>query len=187
MAAFTALAVAGLALSAYGQIRAGQAAKRQGEAGKRAAESEAQLAEYNAAVADLQAQDAVARGGQEESKFRTNVRTMIGSQRAGFAGSNVDVAYGSAVDVQTDAAFLGELDALTIRTNAAREAWGYQVQGEDLRRRAEITRKEGVMAAEAGRAQAGSAYWGAAGTLLTGTSSLLETRYGYGRIYGGRR
>jgi hypothetical protein len=201
MAAFTALALAGLGFSAYSQYRSGkaqkQAAEAQGEAealaglaGQRAKESEAQLAEYNAAVAQLQAKDAEARGVLEANRFRQAVKQVIGSQRAGFAAGNIDVGYGSTVDVQADAAFLGELDALTVRTNAAREAWGYKVEAEDLTRRAAISRMEGVNLAEAGRlaketgkaagaAASKVATWGAAGTLLTGTSSLLAAKYGY--------
>src|SRR3989304_3955374 len=70
-------------------------------------------------------------------------------------------ARGAAADVQADAAFQGELDALTIRTNAAREAWGYQVQAEDLRTRATIAREEGVMLEAAGRERRTSAIAGA--------------------------
>ncbi|HKE43891.1 MAG TPA: hypothetical protein VKB41_05070 [Steroidobacteraceae bacterium] len=173
------MGIASMATSTYGQVRAGRAAKRAGEAQQQVAESEAQLSDYNAQVAELQAKDALERGGEKESRFRDQVRGLIGSQRAGFAGANVDVGYGSAADVQADAAFLGELDALTIRNNAAREAWGYKVEAEDLRRRAEIQRQGGEMAAAAGREAAKGAYIGAAGTVLGGTSSLLATRYGF--------
>jgi hypothetical protein len=173
-------ALGGTALSVVGQVKAGNAAKRAGEAQQRAANSQADLADYNAAVAEVQAQDAIARGAEDESRFRQGVRTLIGSQRAGFAAGNVDVGFGSAVDVQADAAMLGELDALTIRTNAAREAWGYKVQAEDLRRRGQIARKEGVMFNEAGRTNQSAARWGAGGTLLNTGASLLEARYGFG-------
>ena len=183
MAAFTttALILGGISLGtqAFGQVKAGQAQKKAGKAQRAAAESEAQLADYNAAVADLQATDAVERGREAESRFRSQVRVVVGAQRAWFAASNVDVNRGSAVDVQADAAFLGELDALTIRTNAAREAWGYKVQGEDLRRRATIARKTGVYLEAAGRQAATASYIGAGSTLLGGTSSLLAMRYGF--------
>jgi len=71
-----------------------------------------------AEIADLQAKDAIERGALDEQRFRQSIRATIGAQRAGFAGANIDVGYGSAVDVQADAAFLGELDALTLRNNA---------------------------------------------------------------------
>lgn len=191
----------GTAVTAYGQYRAAKQQKKAGEtaaaaqekagaAAREASESQAELADYNAQVAELQATDAVDRGAESESRFRTQVRKTIGEQRAGFAGGNIDVSYGSAVDVQADAAFLGEMDALQIRTNAAREAWGFKVQAEDYRRRGEIMRKEGLNAEaaarlnaqgtrESGRAAATANYFGMAGTLIGGTTSLLQMSYGF--------
>lgn len=187
----TALIIAGVGagVQAYGTWRASRAQARATEeaasAERRSAESVATLHDFNASVADLQAKDAIARGRDEESRFRQYVRGLVGAQRAGFAASNVDVSFGSALEVQADAVELGELDALTIRTNAAREAWGYQVQGEDARRRADITRREGVNVEAAGRetarAQRTSGTYGAIGIGLGAGSSLLQMRYGFGR------
>jgi hypothetical protein len=103
---------------------------------------------------------------------------MVGTQRAGFAAGNIDVGSGSAVDVQADTAFMGELDALQIRTNAAREAWGYSVEADDMRKRAVIARKTGVMVAATGRENATSTYIQGANTLLTGATNLYKTTQG---------
>lgn len=185
MAAFTAialgLALAGTATSIYGQVKAGKAAKKEGELQQEAAESQADLSDYNGAIADLQAKDALQRGDIEANRFRARTRALVGEERTGFAAGNVDVGFGSALDVQEDAAFLGELDALTVRTNAAREAWGYRVEATDQRNRAEIQRKEGANAKEAGKQRQSAANWGAAGTAFSSGSSLLESRYGFGR------
>lgn len=181
MPAVIPLMIGGLALQGVQQWRVGGAAKQAGIAQREAAESEAQLSDFNAHVADAQAQDAVERGAEEESRYRTGVRDLIGSQRTGFAASGVDVGYGSAVDVQADTAFLGELDALTIRNNAAREAWGFKVQATDLRKRAEITRKAGANAEAAGREAQKAARIGAATTLVAGAGSLLAQKYGMGK------
>lgn len=186
MAAFsTSLAIGllagGTGLNVLGQVKAGNAAKRAGEAQQRAAEKSGDLADFNAQVADLQAEDAIARGQDEEQRYRAKVRQTIGAQRVGFAASNIDVGYGSAVDVQADAAMLGELDALTIRGNAAREAWGFKMQSEDLRARGKLAREEGVAYAEAGRVQQSASRWGAASTLVTSGGNLLAMKYGFGR------
>jgi len=183
MAAFTllglslALGAAGAGVSAYGQHKAGQAAKKSGELEQQAAESDAQLDEYNAGVAELQASDAVQRGEEEANRYRQGVRNLVGEQRATFAASGVVADYGSAGEVQHDAEFLGELDALTIKTNAAREAWGYKVSAYDLRQKAAITRKAGATRAAEGREAASAANIGAATTLLGAGASLLEARY----------
>lgn len=171
MAAFSALTIGLIAagvgggLQAAGSIKAGRAAKKAGE-------QEAQLREYNAQVAELNAQDALERGVIDEGRFRAHVRGVVGSQRTGFAGQGVDVASGSALDVQLDAEYLGELDAMQIRQNAMRESWGYKVEAHSLRLGAQQAR-------EAGKAQATAAYLGAAGSLVGTAGSLYLTKYGY--------
>ncbi|HLX21626.1 MAG TPA: hypothetical protein VKR23_15885 [Gaiellaceae bacterium] len=168
------------AVSAYAQHKAGQAQQAAGDAQQAAANSQADLADYNASVADLQAKDAVEKGQQDADTFRTQIRGAIGAQRAGISANNVDVGFGSAVDVQADAAYTGELDALQIKNNAARTAWGFQVQAQDLRTSADIARKTGVYDAAAGSAAAGTANLAAAGTLIGGAASILGKKYGYG-------
>lgn len=106
---------------------------------------------------------------------------MIASQRAGFSGQGVEVDVGSGLEVQQDAAYLGELDAMQIRQNAAREAWGYSVEAIDLRKRGEIARKEGAMIAEAGRTARTSAFIGAGASAVSGAASLYATRYGWAK------
>lgn len=185
MAAMTAialgLALGGSYLSARGQWKAGAAEKQAGLAEQRAKESEGSLYDFNAKVAELQATDAVARGREEENRFRQRIAGTIGEQRAGTAASNIDVGFGSAVDVQADSAFLGELDALTIRTNAAREAWGYKTSAEDLKQRGAIARQEGSNLAAAGASRQTAMRYGAVGTVIGAGASLLEARYGFGK------
>ena len=105
------------------------------------------IAKYNADVANMQARDAIERGTEQEQQFRIGVRRMIGSQRVGFASQGVDVNKGSAVDVQADAQRLGELDALAIRSNAAREAWGFKVQATNYQNQGRMAAMSGTMGA----------------------------------------
>lgn len=201
-AAAIAVMAIGTGISAYMQYRAGKeqqkglnaqadAQVRAGKLAQEAKESEAQLAEYNAAVAELQAKDAITRGDLDANRMRSEIDQVIGRQRAGMAAGNIDVSFGSPLDIASDARYLGELDALQIKTNAAREAWGYQVQAEDARTRAAIIRKEGRYAAETGslnasalRAQGNAAStigWLQAGsTIATSAGSMLLAKYGYG-------
>jgi len=171
--------VVGTGIKIYSAYKAGKAAKAQGAAERDAANSEADLADYNAAVSTLQAEDALARGADEESRFRSGIRGLIGSQRAGFAAGNIDVASGSALDVQADTATLGELDAVQIRTNAAREAWGFKVQATDLNKRADIARKSGVMLEKAGRERAKAGYVNATADIVSSAGGLYGARYGF--------
>jgi hypothetical protein len=175
---FGVMTLVGAGINAYGQKKAGDAQAAAGRANREAANSQANLSDFNAEMADLQAQDAVARGDIDASRFRQTVNVMIGAQRAAQAANNVDVGFGSSVDVQADTRYLGEIDASTIRTNAAREAWGFRVNAADLREQARIERKTGVALAATGAAQQTASNLAAAGTLVTAGTSLLQQRYG---------
>lgn len=153
----------GAGLKFLGGIIAGKGAK---EAGR----LEQQRQYFNADIADLQADDALQRGVDAVSRQRAAARQIIGTQRAGYSGQNVDVHVGSAVDVAADAALLGELDAQTIQHNAEREAWGYRVQAVDRRMAGDVAR-------QSGNSQGNAAYFGAAGTLIS-EGSLLADKYG---------
>lgn len=169
-AALLALTAANTGTQVLAQRRAATGAEAQGN-------YEGAVADQNAGLADAQATDALARGAQAESRHRGGVRQLVGSQRAALAASGVDIGTGSAADVQADAASLGEFDALTIRNNARREAYGFQVDAANARAR-------GAMARTAGRTTAASLRNQGWGTLLTGA---LET-YGLGKgagVWGG--
>lgn len=140
----------GTGMSAYGKIKAGSDADK--------------LFGRNATIAEIQAQDAIARGKIEEKKSRRVTEQVIGAQRTGFAAQGVDVNRGSALEVQADAAYLGELDALTIRNNAAKEAWGFRTQSEDLRYRGKLAKREGIS--------------DALNTIVASGSSILLSKYG---------
>jgi hypothetical protein len=157
------LAGIGLGISAIGGMKQAAALKRAGR-------YEGERLEFNAQISDLLATDAVGRGFESASRQRALTRGVIGTQRAGFAGQNVDVNVGSAVDVQADAAFLGELDAQRLLQDSEREAWGYQVQAFDRRMAAKVAR-------ETGQSQGNAVMFGTAGSTLTGAGSLLLARY----------
>lgn len=177
------LAAAGAGTQVVGQVKRGNAARKAGEIQADIGRDARDLEYFNANVSEQLAQDAIARGRDDEQRFRQGVRTLIGSQRAGFAAQGVDVGVGSPVDVVADAAFLGELDALTVRSNAEREAYGHGIDADNARRRGDIALKEGRYAAAEGRSAQNASRWNAAGTILGATAqgySLLAQKYGWG-------
>jgi len=178
MAISSMLGVAALSagVKAYQDHKAGQAGQRADVAAADISESQAQVADFNAKVATAQATDAIARGAEEEGRYRLQIKSTIGAQRVGFAGGNVDVGFGSAVDVQADTAHTGELDALKIRSNAVRTAWGYSVQAADYSSQAAIDRKAAANQVAAGSEAATTGNLAAGGDLLTGSYSLLNTQ-----------
>lgn len=147
-------------LGAAGQIQQGQAANA-------SAKYNAQVQEMNANLADRRARDAIERGAAEEQRKRQEVARIKGAQIAGMAANGVDITFGSPLDTIVDTATLGELDALTIRSNTYREAYDYKVDAVNKRAGANLTRMEGK------NAKTGS-YLAAAGTVLTGAGKAYK-------------
>lgn len=91
-------------------------------------EYEAQIAQTNAAIAKYSATQTLEAGNEASSKYVERGRQVEGSILAGQGGSGVAVGSGSSAIVRAAARNAGIQDALTIRNNAARRAWGYEFQ-----------------------------------------------------------
>jgi len=128
----TATAVIGTGVSSYSQS---QAQKQQGA-------YEASIYETNARLAEIQAKDAIRRGELASTEKKKQTKQLIGSQRARLAaqGQELGLRESDALLIQEETAEFGALDALEIRNNAWREAWGYRVQASDYLSRAKFAR-----------------------------------------------
>jgi hypothetical protein len=126
--------------------------------------------ENNAQLADYQAQNTALAGSIEEERQRAKVRQMVGTQRAALAANGLDLSEGTPLDLVVETAAVGTEDALNIRYNAMREAWGYRAQAQGYRDKAKYDRA-------AGRS-------GAFGTLLT-TGATAFGMASAGGLFGG--
>lgn len=147
----TGLAVAGALASTYAnyrQVRFQQAmAERQSTMAGQAA-GDAQLR------GDIAAQQAVRQGS-----------TVIGSQKAAAGASGVDITSGSPAQMIGDTAGKSALDVATVKSNAAREAWGYEVEQGNYQLQAQQASSAGGWALlGGGLSAAGSALGGGART-----------------------
>jgi hypothetical protein len=167
--AATAATVASGAIGAYGAIQSGQAQKKQ-------ARYQSAVERNNSQIATWQAQDATQRGQIEEQRQRLATARLRGSQRAAMASNGIEVGSGSPLDVLMDTAQLGELDALTIRSNAEREAYGFRSQSGNLMAQAGLTQM-------AGRSAQTGSYVSAGSTLLS-TAATAGDRYATYKRYG---
>jgi len=145
-AASMGLSAAGMSYSAVSAYYAGKTQKK--------------IANYNAKVSRMQADQATEIGAKAEFQHRIGVRRMIGAQRAGFAGQGVSLDDGSALEIAQDTAKWGEVDSLTIRNNAALQAWGYEQQALGFNIQGQVA--------------SATAMNNVAGTLLTGSASLAK-------------
>lgn len=90
--------------------------------------AQAAIARNNVKYMEWEAQDALARGQRAEQRVRANTTALKSRQQAMFAARGLDMGYGSALSILTDTDFIGEMDAMTERSNAAREAWAKREQ-----------------------------------------------------------
>jgi hypothetical protein len=123
-----------------------------------------QVAETNAEIDNRAAADAVQRGADDAAKVRGQARRIAASQRAGTAASGVSVDTGSALDLLTETAGLGELEALTTLNNAQRQAYGYQVQGMNQTAQGRLARFQGNTQA--------------VGSIMTGAAKAYSSGFG---------
>lgn len=130
---------------------------------------DAQVADNNATIAEWQAQDAIRSGQLEEQGVRMQAAAVKASQRASMAANGIALDEGSAVDVLTSTDYLEERDALTVRDNALKSAWGYRTQGTNF--------ADSARNARAG-AKAISPTAAAATSLLGSAGQVASTWYG---------
>lgn len=115
----------------------------QGRAAQAAATYNARVAEMNAKIAERAAQDELERGAREEQRKRQEVAAIFAQQRTGMAASGLDITYGTPLETLVDTAYAGEMDALTIRTNANRAAYNKEVEAANLRAQGQLYEFEG--------------------------------------------
>lgn len=153
----------GTVASAYGQMQQGKADAAQ-------ANYQAAVGRNNAILAQRAAEDARARGDEAARRQAVQTKQLAGRQRAVLAANGVLVDQGSALDLTSDTAEIGKLDELTIRSNAEREALGYEAQGMNFTAGAELNSMRAGNATSSGL---GDAF----GTLLTGAGSVASKWY----------
>jgi hypothetical protein len=163
------IAIAATAIGTGVTIAGQQAAA---SAQSKAASYQAQVAQNQQQIASEQAKQASAAGQQQAYNQGMKTRAIVGSEMAAQGASNVDVNTGSNVDVRSSAAALGQLDALTIRSNAARQAYGFETQATSYGAQAGLEKQQASGAATAGNLAA-------TGSLLSGASSVARQYQGF--------
>jgi len=154
------LTAASVGMQALGSIQ-------QGKAAAASAKYNAQVQQNNAEIARRNAQMAIEKGNAAASAEQQKTRANVGAIKAAQAASGVDVGSESAVDVRSSAAELGMLNTISIRSNAAREAYGYQTRELDALSQSQLDTAQGKSAKQAG-------YMDAGGTILGGAKPIKD-------------
>lgn len=149
------LAAASIGASALGQVAAGQAASASAKYNSQVAANNAKIATQNASYAG---QEGESKAAQSEANTRATSGAILATQGA----SGVNVNTGSAPDVRQSQAQVGMLEAMTIRSNAARAAYGYQTQAASDTGQSALDKAQAGYDSTAGFVNAGTSILGGA-------------------------
>ncbi len=147
------LSAASIASSAIGAVSQSKAASASAKYNAQVQANNATIAQNNATLAG---QEGAANAAIEQQKTRANV----GAIKAAQSANGVDVNSKSSLDVRSSAAQLGELNAITIRSNAARDAYRYQTAASGSTAQSELNKSEAKSDTAAGYIDAGSTILG---------------------------
>lgn len=89
---------------------------------------ESSVANTNARLSELKANESLHAGDAEIARRNEETKLQTGAARAAAGASGTDVGSGSTARAIRSIGDIGSLDALTIKNNAARTAWGFQTQ-----------------------------------------------------------
>lgn len=97
-----------------------------------------QVADANSTISKFKAKDALDRGNTASLEQMHKTDLMASEQRAAQSANGTDINSGSAQAVRSSSRVVNELDAQTIKNNAWRESWGYEVQASNQKNEGEF-------------------------------------------------
>lgn len=160
----------GVATQAFGSLESGRATAQ-------ADSYRAQVAANNAALARQQGTLDIQAGEIQAQEHGLKTRATVGQEKAAQGAAGIDINSGSAADVRAGTAATGIVDMSAIRSNAAKKAYADEVQ-------ANSDTAQGQLDTMAGEQAETGAEIGAAGTLLSGASTVGGNYLKFQNAYG---
>lgn len=139
-------------VSVYSSVKSGEAQKK--------------AQDYNANIQAIHAKDVAQQGADSAAAQKEKQRRIASTQTAIMGAGGLDTTSGTPLQLLTETAGMGELDALRLQNNASRQAWGHTSQG--------------VLDMYQGNAAASAGNMNAAGSLLGGVSKGFYGAYNAG-------
>lgn len=168
------LLIASLAATAAGGVTSAMGAKQSASAQANSAKYNAEIDTQNAAQALQNANFSIAAGEAQTGIQGQQNRAQMGAIKSQEAASGVDINSGSAADVQQSAREIGQENALTIRSNAVKEAYGYGVQAQGFKEEAQLGTAQAGYAEQAGNIGVASSLLGATSNASTNYLRYLQ-------------
>ena len=161
------VALAGIAATAVGGVTSAIGNIFQGQATSQSYQYQAQIAQINAQVAKQNAAYAQETGEVEAQQSGMQTRAQIGQTKAIQGASGLDVNTGSGAAVRGSEAEIGVENQNITRANAAKAAYGYEVNAAQFTNQASLDVASGANAKTAGNIGAFSSILGGVGSVAS--------------------
>ncbi len=155
------LAAISIGATAGGGLLGAFGSAQQGQASKNLYGYQASVALINKQIADQNASYATAAGEVSAQQSDMQTRSVLGQTKATQGAGGLDVNKGSNVNVRASEAEVGAENTALVRSNAARQAYGFEVQGAQDVAQAGVDTMAGSQSLLAGYIGAGSSILGA--------------------------
>lgn len=90
-----------------------------------------QQLKFNNEIRAIQQREIIDAGDQEANNINAATRGIIGQQKVGYAGQGVDVNSEVAIQLKEEARANAQADAKAAKSNAAKRAWGIEIESSD--------------------------------------------------------
>lgn len=164
--------IGGAVLGLFGASTSADAAAQQYQAASANAAYKAQVATNNATIAGRNANMDLQAGETAVDNRGLKTRSQVGTTMAGQSGSGVDVNSGSFVGARAGESEMGALDALTIRSNTAKQVYADETQQSNFEAESGLDTQESEQATAAGPVAADAAMLSGVGSALSQASSV---------------
>lgn len=167
---------AALGLSAAGSVMGAVGSIFSGNANAAAMNYQAGIATQNAAIAKQNEAWATSAGESQAEQSGMKTAAQVGQITADRAASNLDIKSGTNTNVVAGQRLVGQMDQNAIRSNAYKQAYGYNIESTDETNQATLDKAGAANAQTAGD-------YGAVSSLIGGASSVA-TKWMQGNQFG---
>lgn len=159
------IAAAGIGSSLLGSLTGTFGAMSGGEAQSQMFQYQAGVAQLNKKIALQNADYSRATGEVQAQESGMKTAALLGTQKATQGAGGLAVNSGSNADVRSSTEDIGGFDQTTIRANAAKRAYGYEVEATQDESQSKLFQMAGDNALKAGKISALSSILGGASSV----------------------
>ncbi|NBT57960.1 hypothetical protein EBT16_04165 [bacterium] len=135
---------------------------------KRSLNYQADIADINSRLNEMSADQEIKKGQFQEQALMQDVANVKGTQRSSMAANGLELTEGTARNILESTDYMAERDLETIRTNAARAAFGQRTQALNYKNQAAAYRMQSDQI---------SPFWAGATSLIGGAGNVAAGWY----------